>query len=185
MPTEILTKLGTAKVWANTSDYSIGASNLARTDQIDLTSVAATEAREGTQGDFTATQAGEYRVIAGVEMNVAPTSAEVIDYYWAGTTNATAASGNPGGTVGVDGDYTGSAGDSLDDSLKQLRYLGSLVLTADASGVVQIQEIGTVTSAELGRYGMPVVDNSAATAAMANTATHAFIAFVPVIDEAQ
>ncbi len=184
MPTEIKTKLGTATVWADTTDYSSTVSGLARTDQIDLTSLASAAARQGTKGDLGATQPARYLVRVGIEFAVAPTSGEVVDVYWAGSPSATAGSANPGGASGSDSAYTGTAGDSMDDSLKQLLYLGSLVATADATTVVQYQDIATVSAEELGRYGMPVVDNNTSQALVAD-AVEQYVAFIPIIDESQ
>jgi len=77
-----------------------------------------------------------------------------VDVYWAASPHATAGTLNPGGCSGVDAAYTGTSGDSLDDSLMQLQYLGSISLTADADPLLQIQ---TFTLFPQHRYGMPVI----------------------------
>ncbi len=188
MPTEILTKLGTAFVWADTTDYSSSVSGLVRTEQLDLTSIAGTDttaaARQGTKDDLGTTMAAQFRILVAIEFATAPTAGGVVDFYWAGSPITTAANANPGGTSGSDAAYTGTAGSSLDDSVKQLRYLGSLVVTADATTLVQYMEIGTITAEELGRFGMPVVHNKASVAFVAD-ATEMYFALVPVIDESQ
>ena len=53
--------------------------------------------------------------------------------------SAAAGAVNPGGVVGVDGDYTGTAGDDLPNSILQLTLIGNLVCTADLAAVVQFQ----------------------------------------------
>jgi len=182
MPTEILVKNKTAVVWADTTDYVDPTTGtvLARTHQIDLTSLANAAARQGAKADLGATRAKQYRVLVGIEMDVAPASGATIDFYWAASPSATAAEVNPGGCSGADAAYTGTAGDSLDDSLKQLEFIGSLVLTADAATVVQYGEVGMLSDLE--RYGMPVVDNNGGQA-MEGDAVEMFVALIPIADE--
>ena len=60
---------------------------------------------------------------------------------------------------GSDSDYTGTSGDSLEDSLPQLQFIGNLVLTADA---INIGEVGWFRPAY--RYGSLVIMNRCATA---------------------
>lgn len=188
MTTEILTKLGTAFVWANSGDYSSTVSGLVRTEQLNLTSIAGTDttaaARQGTKDDLGATMAAQFRILVAIEFTAAPTPGGLVNFYWAGSPITTAANANPGGTSGADAAYTGTAGDTLTNSIKQLRYLGSLVATADATTVVQYQEIGTITAEELGRFGMPVVHNLCDQAFVAD-AVEMYFALVPVIDESQ
>lgn len=177
MANEILLKDGTPIVWANSGDYG-GAD---RTHQIDLTSLADGAARQGAKADLGAARAGRYRMIVWIEMDVAPASGAVIDFYWAASPHATAGTENPGGASGADAAYTGTAGDSLDDSLKQLIFVGSLVLTADAATVVQ-RMVFTFTPPL--RYGMPVVDNNGGQA-FEGDAVEMAIKVVPIIDEIQ
>lgn len=182
MATEIKVKDGTPIVWADTSDFSSTNNGYTRTHQLDLTSVADGAARQGAKADLTATRAARYAVHVGIEMDVAPASGATVDFYWAASPHATAATCNPGGCSGADAAYTGTAGDSLDDSLKQLIYLGSLVLTADAATVVQYACIGEFVAPL--RYGMPVVDNNGGQA-MEGDAVEMFVALTPLIDESQ
>lgn len=179
---QVLQKLGTAIVFANTTDYSSTVSGLARTDQIDLTSLASGAMRQSAKADFGATRARQYRVAVAIEFAVAPASGESVDFYLAASPSATAANANPGGVSGSDAAYTGTAGDSADDSLKQLRYIGSLVATADATTVVQYQEIGIIS--DLMRYNSIVVDNNASQA-FHSDAVEMFVAFIPIIDDVQ
>jgi hypothetical protein len=179
MANEILVKSGTPKVWADATDYAGDGGT--RTDQIDLTSLADGAARQGAKTDLGATRAKQYAVTVCVEMAIAPTAKDTIDVYWAASPHATAATLNPGGCTGADAAYAGTTGSSLDDSLLQLQYLGSISLTADATTVVQSQ---TFTLFPQHRYGMPVIDNNGGQA-MHSDAIECFIALTPIIPEVQ
>ena len=123
---------------------------------IDLTSVAAGEARQSSSATLPTNQDLEWEVWLALEFATAPVSGETVDVYYA----LSPASGVwPGGMSGSDADYTGTAGDSLDDSLKQLDYVGSMICTADASTVVQVQRIGVIPAGVMGEIAF-VIDNS-------------------------
>lgn len=179
MVNEILVKSGTPTVWADATDYAGDGGT--RTHQIDLTSLANAAARQGAKADLGATRAKQYAVTACVEMAIAPASKDAIDIYWAASPHATAATLNPGGCSGADAAYTGTAGDSLDDSLLQLIYLGSISLTADATTLLQTQ---TFTLFPQHRYGMPVIDNNGGQALVAD-AVEMFVSLTPIIPEVQ
>lgn len=180
IPNEVLQKIGTIIVLADTTDYAGDLGT--RTDQIDLTSVAATAARQSTKFDFGATRAAKYGIFVAIEFAVAPTSGEVVDFYLAPSPSATAGTANPGGCSGADSAYTGTAGDSLADSLLQLDYVGSLIATADATTVVQFQRIGTYSPTE--RYASLVVVNNTSQALVADAVEMAVL-ITPVVDEIQ
>lgn len=179
MANEILVKSGTPVVWADTTDYAGDGGN--RTHQIDLTDLANGAARQGAKADLGATRAKQYSVTVCVEMALSPASLASIDIYWAASPHATAATMNPGGCTGVDAAYTGTAGDSLDDSLPQLLYLGSISLTSDTDPVLHSQ---TFTLFPPHRYGMPVIDNNGGQA-MHSDAIECFFAMTPIIPEIQ
>jgi len=179
MANEILQKVGTPIVLADTTDFDDDP--FAQTDQIDLTSLANGGARQSTKFDFGATRAAKYNVVGSMEVDVAPVSGTVVDLYLAPSLEATAGDSNPGGIVGADGAYTGTAGDSLADSLKQLDFIGSIICTADADPVMQTQYFVYAPHA---RYGTLVVFNQSGQAFVAD-ATHHFIIFEPIIDEIQ
>jgi len=171
-------------VWANSSDYSSTVSGLTRTDQIDLTSIASAGAREGTQKDMEATRWTEYKVSAAFEFASGTVSGETVDIYWAGSPQSTATDANPGGITGTDADYTGTAGDSLTDSLKQLIFIGSLVTTSDNTTVVQYANVGTLSGSGILRYGAPVVVNNS-TGALVSNAVEMYIALTPIAPDVQ
>ena len=182
MATEILVKDGTPIVWADTTDFSGTLNGYTRTHQILLAALASAAARQGAKADLGATRAARYAVHVGIEFDVAPASGTTVDFYWAASHHGTAGTNNPGGTSGADGAYTGTAGDSIADSVKALIYLGSLILTADAATVVQY---GTLPEfvAPL-RYGMPVVVNNGGQA-LEGDDIEMFFALIPLIDESQ
>lgn len=177
LPDTIRIQQGTAVVWADTTDYSSTVSGLARTHQIDLTSLADAAARQGAKADIGATRAEESKVIAAFELAVAPVSGEVLELYWAESPSSTAGNANPGGTTGADAAYSGTAGDSLADSVLQLIHIGNFICTADATTVVQYQTIGFLR--KILRYGMPVVKNEAGQA-LHSDAVEMYIALVPM-----
>jgi len=171
---------GTALVWADTTDYSAVTGGYARTAQIDLTGVAATEARQGTKVDLGSAFARQFVVSVAIEMDVAATSGEVIEFWWAGSPSSTAGNANPGGTSGADSDYTGTGGDVLADSILQLIPMGSLIATADIATTVQYQTIGLLVAPL--RYGMPVVWNRTGQAFEGDAVTM-YVALVPYVDQ--
>jgi hypothetical protein len=180
MASEILVKQGTAVCWADTTDYSATNSGIARTHQIDLTSLADTKARQGAKADLTATRAGGYSVLVGIEMDVAPTAGEVVEIYWAASYSGTAGTGNAGGASGADAAY--KDGEEA-EWVQQLIHIGDVVLTADAATTVQVQCVNPYFSPPT-RYGMPVVKNEGGQA-FEGDAVEMFVALIPVTDESQ
>lgn len=181
-------KQGIAKVWADVTDYSSTISGYTRTQQIDLTSLAAGAARQGVKADIasiaTTLNANRFLFYMAIEFVTATTlvAQEAVNLYWAGSPSATAGNANPGGTNGTDAAYTGTAGSSLDDSLLQLQFIGSLSITDDVEDVIQVASfVATLPH----RYGMPVVVNKSAAGVMMDDAVQMLIAVVPLEDEAQ
>lgn len=179
MPTDILIVQDTPVVWADTTDYAGDGGT--RTDQIDLTSLASGAARQGAKADLGATRAAVFAVTVGIEFDVAPSSGDIVSIWWAPSVSAVAATANPGGVSGSDAAYTGTAGDSLADSILQLTLIGNLVATSDAATVVQFQSF--IFSPEL-RYGSPVIFNEA-DQAFEGDAIEMFITFTPLKDQSQ
>ena len=171
---------GTALVWADTTDYTPVTGGLARTDQIDLTSLASGLAHQGVKKDLGAAFARQFVVTVAIEMDVAATSGEVIEFWWAGSPSSTAGNANPGGTSGADAAYSGTGGDSLEDSILQLQPMGSLIATADIATTVQYQTIGMLVAPL--RYGMPVVWNRTGQAFEGDAVTM-YVALVPYTDQ--
>lgn len=150
--------------------------------QIDLTGVAAAGARQSAKFDFGEARAAQYNVMAAFEFQsgTPPVSGETVDLYLGPSNQSVAGDGNPGGCTGTDAAYTGTAGDSLADSLLQLQPIGAYVATADVTGTVQIAFVGVFSSPT--RYGSLVVVNNTA-AAMMTDATEIHVIFDPIIDD--
>lgn len=171
MANEVLQKTGTAITWRGSGgDYGLS-----------LESLATGNAAQGAKGDLGATRAAQFTAELFLETGAAaPASGVTYDIYWAPSNNATAGSENPGGTSGTDAAYTGTAGDSVADSVAQLQFLGSLVCTSDAQ-VIQQQSF---TLSPPTRYGMPVIVNNSAQTSETNDDEHKFV-LTPIIDEIQ
>lgn len=168
LPDSLKNVVGTVIVLADTTDHSPSANNNlgTRTNQIDLTSLGAAAARQSAKFNFTANRALLYRMTAAIEFATAPAAGETVDFYMAFSPSATAAVANPGGVSGSDSAYTGYSS-NLADSLKQLTYIGSMVLTVQATTTVQIAPIGVFSPPH--RYAtLVVVNNSAADAFVAD-----------------
>jgi len=186
MATEILVKQGTALVWADEADY-VGGSQVGgtRTHDLDLTDLLFTAARSGVKADLGATRAARYAITLSVEFKTAeaPEAGETVDLYWGPSSSTTAGTDNAGGLAGLDEAYTGTAGDSLANSLKQLLFIGSLVLTVDVVGTPQRQ---TFVFAPPERYGQPVVHNNTNAEDFNDVdAEEMYVRMVPIIDESQ
>lgn len=171
MPTEVLIKTGTALVWkAAGGDYAMT-----------MTGIAVDAARQGAKGDLGAVRAARWSVLVEINMNVAPTAGDVIEFWWSSSPSAVAGTQNTGEASGTDAAYTGSAAGTVDETKMQFQYIGGLVLTPDADAVVQTQEF---VFFPLQRYGMPVLVNKADQALEGDDNDHQ-ITLTPVEDEIQ
>ncbi len=171
MANEILVKVGTSLTWqASGGDYAIT-----------LASIGVNAARQGAKGDLTALRAARFAMTVRINMNVAPTAGNVIEFYWASSPSATAGTENDGAASGTNAAYTGSAGGSVDETKRQLLWVGNLILTPDSDTVVQ--QTTFVFSAPH-RYGMPVLVNKADQILEGDDTDHQ-IEVTPIIDEVQ
>jgi len=152
----ILLNEGTPIVWADIGG-DFGDSPIPGTVQITLVSLANGAARQGVKVDLGDPRAEIYEITFRPELDAAPASGATIELYMAPSPDGTAGTANPGGVSGADAAYTGTAGDSLADSLKQLDLVGALVCTSDAAIVVQQQSFKYSPPS---RYVSPVVMNS-------------------------
>ena len=161
--------IGTAIILADTTDHSPAANyNLGtRTDQIDCTDLAAGAARQSSKFDFTANMDVEYVLASCVEWETTPEVAagETLDFY-IGYSHSTGAVGNPANLSGSDAAYTGISGGTLAASLKQLAFLGSQVMDNVINTDMPQVDTAVATFTPRSRYGILVVVNSAASAAL-------------------
>lgn len=167
-------------VLANSGDYSGDLGD--QTDQIDLTSLAALAARQSAKVDLGATRAPLYSVFAAIEFATAPVVGETIDFYWSPSPSVTAATANAGGASGADAAYDGYSA-NLADSLKQLEFIGSLVLTVQATTTVQFGLIGLLVPRL--RYGSLIVVNSSAADNLLADAVEMGVLLHPIVEAIQ
>ena len=96
-----------------------------------------------------------------------------------------AANANPAGLSGVDGAYTGYAAGSLADSILQLDFIGKMtmdnVITTDQAQIDT--RIGAFTPSD--RYGMLVVVNEAASAALHSDMVETSFRITPLVNQIQ
>lgn len=149
--------------------------------QLDLTSVANNAARQSTKVDLGENRARCYAVRAAFEFAATPTAGNTVELWWAPSSSATAGNRNPGAVSGADSAYSGYSS-NLDASIKQLVYIGTFVCTAQATGTVQVAEVGRLCPTE--RYGSLVAYNKSG-AAFHSDAAENNISFDPVVDEVQ
>ena len=129
---------------------------------MDLTGLAAAGgARESDKtATLGATRGTIFRVDACLEFETAPADGGTVDFYWGGSPNTTAASGNPASLTGTDAAVT-----ETDGKLGQLQYIGTMTLEND---VINIGRVGTFVPEHL--YGILVIENNGSTA-LRSTAT--------------
>jgi len=183
MATNILIAEGTYILLADTTDYPGGSQLLGtRTHQIDLTSIAASAARQSVKVDFGDPRAATWACFAAIEFDVAPANGAVVSFHLSPSPNATAGNANAGGANGTDSAYTGYAGGGLANSIKQTMLIGNLVATADVATVVQYQFIGFFSPPQ--QYGSIIVYNRTAQA-FEGDAVEMGVLLTPLIDQVQ
>jgi len=180
---DVTVEMGTPICWADTTDYSSTASGISRTHQIDLTSLADGAARQGAKADLTANRAGSYAVKACIEPGVAPVAGTRVEFYWSSSFSTTAGTGNDGGTsvTGADAAWApgGGAEADVDEFKRQLIFLGSMAMTADAIPQVALLRSRFFPPA---RYGQPVLKNDCGQAFIAD-AVKMYVALIPNVDD--
>ena len=178
LPDSLVLTVGTAIIFGDTGTHNPAAANDlgAITDEITLTDLAAGAAIQSDKADLLVSRSPLYSVMAAIEFATAPAAGELVTAYWGPSPSGVAAQGNPGGIVGVDGAYTGYG--ALAAALPQLQLIGSMSLTTDATGTIQVGVIGTFSP--LMRYGTLVVVNSSAADDFHSDVIEISIAFIPV-----
>ena len=172
---------GTPICWADTTDYNSANSGIARTDQIDLKSLADNDARQGVKKDLGAARAPAYSVQVCFELDVAPTAGEPVFVYWSSSNSGTAATGNDGGaaSTGADADWDpgGAAEADRDEYSRHLVFIGALACAADAAPARQVATINSHFVPPT-RYGFPIVYNKSGQA-FEGDAVEMYIALIP------
>lgn len=157
-------KAGTAITWTDSGG------DLALT----LNALAAGAGRQGAQKDWgvlTAPRPTRYHIRVTVQFNTQPVLGETVDVYWK--------SGD--GTDYDNDDGTGNIALSSTDKLKNLTYLGSVIVDQQTLNI----DMGFQTTFEdFNRYGMPVIHNNTADA-LENTANTGQVVVTPIFDDIQ
>lgn len=158
---QVIPSSGDRFIFADATDWPSGAGEadwgVKEADaSIDLTGLSSGAARQSSSATLPTNQDLEWEVWLILEFATVPVSGETVDLYM----GSSPASGVwPGGMSGSDAAYSGTAADSLDDSLKQLDYVGSMVCTSDATATVQIQKVGVIPAPTMAELAF-VVDNN-------------------------
>lgn len=146
--------------------------------QIDLTGVAASGgARQSVKFDLTTPWGAEWSLDACLEFETAPADGGIVEFYIAVSPNATAGTGNPGGTTGADAAFTDTTG-----NLGQMKRVGIMTVR---NNVINIANVGIYRPQY--QYGNLVIVNQASTA-LRSTATamdETHIVLTEIIDEFQ
>jgi len=178
---DVTVEMGTPVCWADTTDYSSTNSGISRTHQIDLTSLADGDARQGAKADLTANRAPSYAVKVCLEFDVAPTAGEMVHVYWSSSYDSTAGTGNDGGAsvTGADADWDpgGAAEADREEYARHLTWIGSFAAAADAATTYQVAMINRDFYPPT-RYGQPVVFNQSGQA-LEGDAVEMYIALIP------
>jgi len=158
MANKILLGMGTSIGFS--SGYSEALSD--ETFALTLASLGSSAARQSAKADMDTLSVAnryprEFAVTALIEWpsGNAPAAGADVNFYWAPSVSATAATANPGGTTGSDAAYTGTAGSTLPESLLELQSLGTMWTTND-DGVQIVTFKATLPT----QFGMVVVENS-------------------------
>lgn len=149
--------------------------------QLSLASVADTAGRQSAKVDLGANWAQQYHVRAAFEFAATPVAGDVVELYWAPSNSATAGTGNAGNATGADAAYAGYSS-NLAASVRQLLLIGVFICTAQATGTIQVGEIGILSPPD--RYGSLIVKNEAG-AAFHSDDVECHVVFEPLIVEIQ
>lgn len=192
MANEILQTVGTQLRFFVTGSFSpvdaatnwtIASPTPVDTGVLTLSAVADGAGRQSTKVDLGATRARQYEVLGCVDFTgETPTAGGQIDYYWAPSTHTTPANGNVFGNSGLDGVApTGDVGAAtLDEFLLMCQYIGSLIITDDAT--VQNGFVGVFSPSS--RYGQLIVVNKSGDAFEADDVEMHQV-MNPIVDEVQ
>lgn len=166
---DVLFETGSAITWKNSGG----------TYAISLASLAAGAARQGAKGDLGAKRAVRWAARLQFNMDAAAVNGAPVELWWSSSPNATAGTDNTGGASGTDAAYSGSAGGLVAQTKYQLQLIGVCPVTADADGVVQIEEFVWYPTQ---RYGGPIVLNGTAQAFEGDEDSHV-ITIYPLNEE--
>ena len=190
MANEILVKVGTQIAFGVDADFNPADDGTNFVDDLDtidvvltLASVATGAGRQSAKCDLGEKRAESYTVYAAVDFtDETPAATGTVDYYWAPSSNGTAANGNIAGNSGGDAACPDGALGSitLAEFIRQCQFIGQLACHDGAS--VQAGLVGVF--APCSRYGQLIVVNNSGDAFEAdNVEMH--VVFNPNVDEVQ
>ena len=142
------------------------------TKVLTFTSLASAAARQGDKsgtlvdGTYGRPQYLEFRLESAVA--VAAATGATIDLFLGESDNATAASDNPGNLTGADGSWATPA-----ELFSQLRYVGSLVLSATQA--TSVQKVRLIYPSPLCAYICPVIFNQSGQALHGTAGNHQLV----------
>jgi hypothetical protein len=139
-----------------------------------LTSLAAGAGRQSAQHDFTdAARPYKYRWRASVKFSTAPVVGERIDYYYKSALTST--------TILDNDDGTGDIALSSTDKLRNLHYIGSIIVDEAATGVEMVAS-GTISIME--RF-VHIVCHNATADVLSATSTDMSFTLTPISIQGQ
>ena len=158
------------------------------TGELDLTSLASSTAptttaiRQSAKIDLGALWAEAYQGRAVCEFAATPVAGNVVLFYWAPSLLTTAGSGNLANVSGSDAAYTGYSSNNA-ASIEQLQYIGSMIVTAQATATLQAGLIRGLLRPKY-RYGSLLVWNQAG-ASFHTGVVNTCIVFDPIVLQGQ
>jgi|DEB0MinimDraft_6_1074348.scaffolds.fasta_scaffold64931_1 hypothetical protein len=166
LPDSVKQVTGTSYIFAYDTDWAGGSNNWSDTvdAEINLTNLSNAAARQSAKLDLTANRDLEYLVEAHIETDADATDGGTIDVYAGYSGSATNVNDNPAELQGQDLAYSGGTNGVLAGGLRQLEYIGSLVLQTlnDTDAEPQVGVIGRISPSK--RYMMIVVVNNSGVA---------------------
>ena len=148
-----------------------------------LLNLADAAAAQSAQADLTENFAERYACFVAIEMQVAAaTAGEVVEFYWNASASSTAATGNLGAASGSAAAYSGYSSD-LTDAVKQLLFIGNMIMTDDVVDSLQIGYVGDLYPPT--RFGSLIVKNESGQTICDTDDIEAHIVLNPVISEVQ
>ena len=145
---------------------------------LDLLDLIDTAAEQSAQADLGAVRASRYTVTAVLEFDAGPTTGELVEFYWAASSQSTAANGNPGYATGVTGAYDGGVA-TLAEGVAQLAFIGVMVCSADAAK--QLAHVGVFSPTE--RYGSLIVKNESGVTIADTDSVESAVVLTPIVDD--
>ena len=147
--------------------------------EMSFLNLADTAAVQSTKADLGAVRARRYVVTCCLEFQVAaPTTATLVEFYWAASGQATAANGNPGYATGADGAYTGTPA-TLVEGISQLLLIGIMSVSADLE--FQITDAGVFMPVH--RYGSLIVKNETGQTIADTDIVETAVVLTPIVDD--